>query len=78
MIWDHFQFVPFLVGLAIGLYAVTFQRPDDTQRIVKYPHPSTVGEFTYRDRNGLCYGFSAEEVSCDKVKENLKDYPYQS
>jgi hypothetical protein len=78
MIVEHFKVLPFLVGLAIGLFTITFRKPDDSMRVPKWPHPKTVGQYTYRDRNGLCYSFSAEEVDCSKVKETLKDYPYEA
>lgn len=77
MILDHFMILPFLAGLGIGLVAITWRKPDDSMRIPKWPHPSNVGQFTYRDRNNLCYTFSAEEVDCVKMKESLKDYPYE-
>ena len=78
MIWDHFVLFPFLAGLFVGFVAITLKKPDDTMRILKWPHPSTAGKFTYRDKNGLCYKFKSEEVDCSKVKESLKDYPYES
>jgi len=78
MIWDHFILIPFLAGLLVGFVTITFRKPDDSMRIPKWPHPSTVGKFTYRDRNGLCYTFDSEEVDCSKVKENLKDYPFEN
>ena len=78
MIWSHFQIMPFIIGLAIGLVTITWRKPDDSMRIPKWPHPTTVGKFTYRDRNGLCYSFSSEEVDCKQVKEKLKDYPYEN
>jgi len=78
MIWDHFILIPFLAGLLVGFVTITFRKPDDSMRVPKWPHPSTVGKFTYRDRNGLCYTFDSEEVDCSKVKENLKDYPFEN
>ena len=78
MIWDHFVLIPFLAGLLVGFVTITFRKPDDSMRIPKWPHPSTVGKFTYRDRNGLCYTFESEEVDCTKVKESLKDYPFEN
>lgn len=78
MIWDHFQLYPFLIGLVVGFITITFRNPDETMRIIKWPHPNTVGKFTYRDKNGLCYVFNSEEVDCNSVKETLKDYPYES
>ena len=78
MIWDHFVLIPFLGGLLVGFVTITFRKPDDSMRVPKWPHPSTVGKFTYRDRNGLCYTFESEEVDCTKVKESLKDYPFEN
>ncbi len=78
MLWDHFRFVPFLVGLAFGFVAIVRRKPDETERVPKWPHPTTVNQYVYRDRNGLCFQFQSEEVNCDQVKETLKDYPYES
>ena len=78
MIWDHFVLIPFLIGILVGFVTITFRKPDDSMRVPKWPHPSTVGKFTYRDRNGLCYTFDSEEIDCTKVKEKLKDYPFEN
>jgi hypothetical protein len=78
MIWDHFVLLPFLAGLALGVFSITLRKPEETMRIPKWPHPTTVGKYTYRDRNDLCYKFKAEEIDCAKAKESLKDYPYES
>jgi hypothetical protein len=73
----HFQFIPFFIAFIFGLFAITWRKPDADQKIPKWPHPSNVGKITYRDRNGLCYKYSAKEVACDQVKAKLKPYPYQ-
>lgn len=78
MITDHFKFLPFVIGLVVGLVTVTFRKPDDSMRVPKWPHPSNVGMYTYRDRNGFCYSFTSEEVDCEATKETLKDYPYEN
>ncbi len=78
MIWNHFQLIPFFIGLAVGIITITWRKPDDSMRIPKWPHPRNSGKFTYKDKNGYCYTFNAEEVDCGKVKGQLKDYPYES
>jgi len=78
MIWDHFQFLPFLAGLVFGVITITMRRPDDMMRVPKWPHPDSIGKYTYTDKNGFCYKFTAEEVDCDVQKESLHDYPYET
>ena len=73
---QHFLWMPFIAGLAFGLIAITFRKPDESQRVPKWPHPSNIGQFTYRDKNNLCYTFTDEEVSCTTSK--VKDYTIEN
>jgi hypothetical protein len=45
--------------------------------VYEYPHPQNVKHRVYRDKNGVCYAYKAEEVSCDENEGNLKAYPLQ-
>jgi len=73
---NHFEFLPFLVGFAIGIVGILFWKPV-SRVIIKYPHPTNVEELTYKDPNGVCYKYKAKEVSCDANETNLKPYPLQ-
>jgi hypothetical protein len=78
MIFDHFNLIPFAIGLLVGLVTITWRKPDDSMRVPKWPHPKNAGQYTYRDKNGLCFSFESEEVECEKVKKDLKEYPFEN
>ncbi len=72
----HFRLIPFLVGLAVGIFLVFFYvAPKVT--VYKYPHPQTVESAVYRDTNGICYKYASKEVDCDGNEGTLKPYPLQ-
>ncbi len=75
--FKHFEMVPFLGGLALGLVLLFFwkQKPEV---IEAYPHPSNVEKNVYRDPNGVCYKYQSKEVDCDKNEATLKAYPIQN
>ena len=71
---DQFRVIPFIVAFVIGLFTITWRKPDGDQRIIRWPHPKTCEKTTYRDRNGLCYKYKVEEVKCDA---SAKPYPHE-
>ena len=74
--FDYFEWKPFFIGLFVGLLLIIFFRPQkDT--IYKYPHPQTVQQLVYKDRNGSCYKYNVKEVNCDDNEGTLTDYPIQ-
>ncbi len=74
--FDYFEWKPFLMGLAAGVLLILFFRPQkDT--IYKYPHPQTVQQLVYKDKNGSCYKYNVNEVNCDENESTLTDYPIQ-
>ena len=73
----HFQILPFLLAFGVGMAVFYFIKPEQQERVVKWPHPQNVGKITYRDRNGLCYTFKEKLVDCGSVKEGLKEYNYE-
>ena len=72
----HFRIIPFGVGLAIGYYLLTIYKTEP-RVIYEYPHPSNVDTRTYRDKNGICYGYTSKEVNCDQHEHTIKPYPIQ-
>ena len=46
--------------------------------IYEYPHPNDMTGRVYRDKNQMCYSYSAEEVDCDANEATLRQYPIQS
>jgi hypothetical protein len=75
--WNHFELIPFLVGLAAGAFIFFYIKPEAQEKVIKWPHPSNAGQVVYRDRNGLCYTFEAQIVDCGKVKESLETYAFE-
>lgn len=73
---NHFEILPFLIGLSIGIVGIIFWK-EKARVIIKYPHPSNVKHLVYRDPNGVCYKYSSEEVNCDNNEATLKPYPLQ-
>jgi len=73
----HFKLIPFIGGLIIGFFILkVFNRENAV--VYDYPHPDTVNNRIYKDKNGTCYAYSANEVNCDSNEKNLKMYPLQS
>ena len=70
------KFLPFLIGLTIGLFFVYVLKPAPVV-IVRYPNIDNVGKVIYRDRNGACFKYEMEEIDCDKAEDRIKDYPLQ-
>jgi hypothetical protein len=70
------QFVPFILGLTIGLFVV-YLFPPEHETVVRYPTPAREKEDIYRDKNGVCYNFTSEEVNCDNFEDKLRDFPLQ-
>ena len=74
--YKHFRLIPFLVGLVVGFLVLKFYKTPP-QTIVDYPHPDNVKDRVYRDKNGICYSYTAKEVNCDANESTLRSYPLQ-
>lgn len=70
-----FHFVPFILGLTVGIVYIALGGKGSHEVIYKYPHPTTVDALTYRDPNGACYRYKVEQVNCDKNEKKIKEYP---
>ena len=70
----HIKLIPLIIGLIIGVIAVVFIKPQQTI-VHKYPTPETAGKDIYRDKNGVCYKYTAIKQDCDKNESRLKDFP---
>jgi hypothetical protein len=70
----HIRVIPLIIGLVIGVVAVLLIKPQENI-VYKYPTPETSGKLTYKDKNGVCYKYTAKEVDCDKNESRLKDFP---
>jgi hypothetical protein len=74
-IFNFFHYIPFLIGLSLGIAYIALGGRGAHEIIYKYPHPTTVDALVYKDPNGACYRYKVEEVNCDKHEKNLKEYP---
>ena len=70
----HLRLLPFITGLIIGVIAILLIKPQKNV-VYKYPTPENAGKVIYKDKNGVCYKYSAKEVDCDKNESRLKDFP---
>lgn len=71
---NHIKLVPFLIGLMIGIIGILFIKTDQTVSY-KYPTPETADKIIYKDKNGVCYRYTAKEVNCDQNEGRLKEFP---
>jgi hypothetical protein len=76
-LFDFFYFLPFLIGLIVGVLYIAFGGRGAHEVIYKYPHPTTVDALVYKDPNGACYRYRVQEVNCDANEGKLKEYPLQ-
>ncbi len=73
---NKLEFLPFLMGLAIGLFLVYILKPTAVV-VMKYPNLDNAEKTIYRDRNGTCFRYDLKEVDCDKEEDRIKPYPLQ-
>jgi hypothetical protein len=70
----HIRIMPLIAGIVIGIVAILFINPEKSV-IYKYPTPENSGKIIYKDKNGVCYKYTATQVDCDKNESRLKDFP---
>jgi hypothetical protein len=73
----HFRIIPFLLGLGAGYVLFLFYKTEP-RVIYEYPHPKNVDTRTYKDKNNVCYSYTAKEVACDQNEGTLRQYPLQT
>ncbi len=76
MLLKEFKFLPFAAGIVAGLILLRFVKVEPVV-VYEYPHPDTVKQRVYRDKNGACYKYTSLEVNCDANEATLKPYPLQ-
>ena len=74
--WQHLRPVALLAGALAGA-VIFFLYKAEPVPSYQYPHPQNVDTRVYRDRNGICYKYKANEVDCDANEGTLKTYPLQ-
>lgn len=70
----HIRLVPLISGLVVGIIAILCIKPEK-MIVYKYPTPESSGKVVYKDKNGVCYKYSANKVNCDKNESRIKDFP---
>lgn len=65
--------VVFLVSFSVGTY-LCYYYSEKEQRVAKKPTPANSNELIYKDKNGECYKYNTNSISCDKKNlQNLVD-----
>ena len=72
--FKHIMLVPFIIGIIIGIVGIIFIKPEE-KIIRKYPNPEDKNPTIYKDKNGICYTYTASEANCDKNEGKLKNFP---
>jgi hypothetical protein len=72
--FSHIQIIPLVFGIAIGVIALIFVKPE-MNVVYKYPNPESSDKIIYKDKNGICYAYSPTKVDCDKNEDKLKNFP---
>ena len=71
MIFNPFVF---LAGIIAGIFLICTMRLK-AKEVTRYPNPENVDSTIYRDKNGVCFKFKSEELSCDENKASIKEFP---
>jgi hypothetical protein len=74
--FKRLRLIPLFIGFVIGVIAIYFINPQKDV-IHKYPTPENAGKVIYKDKNSVCYKYSAAVVDCDKNESRLKDFPLE-
>ena len=70
----NIQFFPMLESFAVGIFIVYILKPSPLI-ILKYPNLENAGKLIYRDRNGTCFVYEANEVDCNANEKRIKPFP---
>ena len=75
--FKHFRVIPFIGGIIIAVIFFSNYKIE-VQSIFQYPHPDNIHERVYKDKNNVCYAYTAEEVNCNDNTDTLIPYPLQN
>jgi hypothetical protein len=64
----------FIIAFSVGLFFVYITHPAP-EIVLKFPSPTNVDTVTYKDKNGQCYKYKADKVTCDDKKAHVKPQP---
>jgi hypothetical protein len=74
MIFDKIQPLYFIIAFAIGLLYCYISKPKP-KVVLKFPSPVNAGKITYKDNDGTCYKYKADQESCPIDKSLIKSQP---
>lgn len=63
-----------MAGVIAGIFLICTMRLK-VKEVIRYPNPENVNDTVYRDKNGVCFKFKSEEVSCEENNATLKEFP---
>ena len=61
----------FIVGASIGIFILYIYKPPPVV-IIKHPNPENVNKTIYKNKDGTCYKYKANEVPCSGI---VLDHP---
>jgi hypothetical protein len=64
----------FILAFSIGLFFAYITHPAP-EVVLKFPSPTNVDTVTYKDKNGQCYKYKANQVECDVKDGQVKPQP---
>lgn len=64
MLLDKLNIFYFIVSFSIGLFFCYITQPQP-EIVIKFPSPNNAGKVTYKDKDGQCYVYKADKVSCN-------------
>ena len=70
-----FYYVPFILGIILGIVLVYFYKEE---KLIIYDYPKPFDNKIYKDNNNTCYQYVTKEVNCNENEKTLKPYPVQS
>jgi hypothetical protein len=70
-----FYYVPFILGIILGIILVYFYKEE---KLIIYDYPKPFDNKIYKDKNNSCYQYVTKEVNCNQNEKTLKPYPVQS
>lgn len=63
MLLDKIKLLYFLISFSIGLFFCYITQPP-AEIVMKFPSPNNAGKVTYKDKDGQCYVYHADKISC--------------
>ena len=69
----RFNIMAFIAGFLIGLLYIYTKSPELSEKVT-YPTPYNAGAIIYKNKNGDCYQYIAEQVECPEDTSLIKQH----